>query len=190
MLSCTCALRRSGAGRAAFTEQFACVRQFCGSTTGQYATPIRSFRRPRERSFRNPRFVHNPLFLPQWSSFRAVIQGRRQEDWTVGLKKEWRVPLCGRIVQIACPLQRARSWDPTRFWHRLAPAERARCTAPAIHAWGATWRPSFLVDPVKNLFYCYGCRRGGDVIRYVEVYYDVRFGEVPTPPAARIVAEI
>jgi DNA primase len=37
--------------------------------------------------------------------------------------------------------------------------------------------PSFLVDPVKNLFYCYGCGRGGDVIRFVELYYGVRFGE-------------
>ena len=24
-------------------------------------------------------------------------------------------------------------------------------------------RPSFLIDPGKNLFYCYGCGRGGDV---------------------------
>ena len=24
--------------------------------------------------------------------------------------------------------------------------------------------PSFLVDPCRNLFYCYGCARGGDVI--------------------------
>jgi len=38
-------------------------------------------------------------------------------------------------------------------------------------------QPSFLVDPVKNLFYCYGCGRGGDVIRFVQLYYDVRFGE-------------
>lgn len=38
-------------------------------------------------------------------------------------------------------------------------------------------QPSFLVDPVKNLFYCYGCGRGGDLIRFVELYYDVRFGE-------------
>ena len=27
-------------------------------------------------------------------------------------------------------------------------------------------KPSFLVDPNKNLFYCYGCGRGGDVIRF------------------------
>jgi DNA primase len=38
-------------------------------------------------------------------------------------------------------------------------------------------QPSFLVDPVKNLFYCYGCGRGGDVIRFAELYHDVRFGD-------------
>jgi DNA primase len=35
--------------------------------------------------------------------------------------------------------------------------------------------PSFLVDPNKNLFYCYGCGRGGDVIRLVELYHGLRF---------------
>ena len=36
-------------------------------------------------------------------------------------------------------------------------------------------QPSFLVDPHKNLFYCYGCRRGGDVIRFAELYHQVEF---------------
>src|SRR5271157_878430 len=36
-------------------------------------------------------------------------------------------------------------------------------------------KPSFLVDPHKSLFYCYGCGRGGDVIRFVELYHQVRF---------------
>jgi DNA primase len=36
-------------------------------------------------------------------------------------------------------------------------------------------QPSFLVDPSKNLFYCYGCHRGGDVIRFAEIYHQVRF---------------
>src|ERR1700747_1796564 len=36
-------------------------------------------------------------------------------------------------------------------------------------------KPSFLVDPHKNLFYCYGCGRGGDVIRFTELYHHVRF---------------
>jgi DNA primase len=35
--------------------------------------------------------------------------------------------------------------------------------------------PSFVVDPLKNLFYCYGCGRGGDVIRFAELYYQVKF---------------
>jgi DNA primase len=33
---------------------------------------------------------------------------------------------------------------------------------------------SFLVNPAKSLFYCYGCGRGGDVIRFVELYYGVK----------------
>ena len=36
-------------------------------------------------------------------------------------------------------------------------------------------KPSFLVDPLKNLFYCYGCHRGGDVIRFAELYHQVQF---------------
>jgi len=38
-------------------------------------------------------------------------------------------------------------------------------------------QPSFLVDPNKNLFYCYGCARGGDVIRLAELYHGVRFSD-------------
>jgi DNA primase len=36
-------------------------------------------------------------------------------------------------------------------------------------------RPSFLVDTNKSLFYCYGCGRGGDVIRFAELYHQVKF---------------
>jgi DNA primase len=36
-------------------------------------------------------------------------------------------------------------------------------------------QPSFLVDPAKNLFYCYGCGRGGDVIRFVELAQNLSF---------------
>jgi DNA primase len=38
-------------------------------------------------------------------------------------------------------------------------------------------QPSFLVDPGKSLFYCYGCGRGGDVIRFAELYHQVKFPE-------------
>jgi DNA primase len=36
-------------------------------------------------------------------------------------------------------------------------------------------QPSFLVDTDKSLFYCYGCGRGGDVIRFAELYHQVKF---------------
>jgi DNA primase len=36
-------------------------------------------------------------------------------------------------------------------------------------------KPSFLVDPRKSLFYCYGCGHGGDVIRFAELFHVVRF---------------
>ena len=36
-------------------------------------------------------------------------------------------------------------------------------------------KPSLVVDTCKNLFYCYGCGRGGDVIRFAELYHQVRF---------------
>jgi DNA primase len=38
-------------------------------------------------------------------------------------------------------------------------------------------KPSFLVDPRKNLFYCYGCGHGGDVIRFAELYHQVKFSQ-------------
>ena len=41
----------------------------------------------------------------------------------------------------------------------------------------ADHRPSFLVDTGKSLFYCYGCGRGGDVIRFAELYHHVKFPE-------------
>ena len=41
-------------------------------------------------------------------------------------------------------------------------------------------QPSFLVDPAKNLFYCYGCGRGGDLIRFVELYFAVGFRDAMT----------
>lgn len=38
-------------------------------------------------------------------------------------------------------------------------------------------RPSFYVNAGKNLFYCHGCGRGGDLIRFVELFRDLPFRE-------------
>src|SRR5258708_1794841 len=36
-------------------------------------------------------------------------------------------------------------------------------------------RPSFYVNAAKNLFYCHGCGRGGDLIRFVQLFLHVSF---------------
>jgi len=69
------------------------------------------------------------------------------------------IPLLGYL--------QAHDWRPARplsrgRWMGLCPLHDDR-------------QPSFLVDPDKNLFYCYGCGRGGDVIRFAELYHEVRF---------------
>jgi DNA primase len=61
----------------------------------------------------------------------------------------------------------AQDWHPSRplgrgRWMGLCPLHEDR-------------KPSFLVDPHKDLFYCYGCGRGGDVIRFAELYHQVKF---------------
>jgi DNA primase len=37
--------------------------------------------------------------------------------------------------------------------------------------------PSFYVNAAKNLFYCHGCGRGGDLIRFVQLFLDLPFRE-------------
>jgi DNA primase len=62
---------------------------------------------------------------------------------------------------------RAQDWRPAR---RLSRGRlMGLCPLHAEH------QPSFLVDPNKNLFYCYGCGRGGDVIRFAELYHELGF---------------
>jgi DNA primase len=58
-------------------------------------------------------------------------------------------------------------WQPTRQLSR----GRLMGLCP-LHA---DQKPSFLVDTSKSLFYCYGCGRGGDVIRFAELYHQVKF---------------
>ena len=69
------------------------------------------------------------------------------------------IPLMGYL--------QAQDWQPVR------PLSRGRwmglCPLHGDH------KPSFLVDPNKDLFFCYGCGRGGDVIRFAELYHQVRF---------------
>jgi DNA primase len=62
---------------------------------------------------------------------------------------------------------RAHDWQPARQLSRGR--LMGLCPLHEDH------KPSFLVDPRKSLFYCYGCGRGGDVIRFAELYHQVKF---------------
>ena len=71
------------------------------------------------------------------------------------------IPLMGYL--------QAQDWSPARplsggRWMGLCPLHEDH-------------KPSFLVDTNKDLFYCYGCGRGGDVIRFAELYHQVKFPE-------------
>jgi hypothetical protein len=56
----------------------------------------------------------------------------------------------------------AHDWQPVR---RITGGRlMGLCQLHADH------KPSFLLDPNKNLFFCYGCDRGGDVIRFAALY--------------------
>lgn len=37
--------------------------------------------------------------------------------------------------------------------------------------------PSFQIDPNQQLFYCFGCGEGGNVVTFVEKIYDMNFPE-------------
>jgi DNA primase len=74
------------------------------------------------------------------------------------------IPLMGYL--------QAHDWQPARplsrgRWMGLCPLHGDR-------------KPSFLVDPNKDLFFCYGCGRGGDVIRFAELYHQVKFPQALT----------
>ena len=74
------------------------------------------------------------------------------------------IPLVGYL--------QAHDWQPARplsrgRWMGLCPLHGDR-------------KPSFLVDPNKDLFFCYGCGRGGDVIRFAELYHQVKFPQALT----------
>lgn len=61
----------------------------------------------------------------------------------------------------------AHDWRPQRplsrgRWMGLCPLHQDR-------------KPSFLVDPHSDLFYCYGCGSGGDIFRFVQLYHQLNF---------------
>lgn len=89
----------------------------------------------------------------------AAIRGKKSVNRQAVDTLKQQIPLLDYL--------QAQDWQPTR---NLC---RGRCMGLCpLHS---DHHPSFLVDPHKNLFYCYGCGRGGDVIRFAELYHQVPF---------------
>jgi len=89
----------------------------------------------------------------------SAVRGKKSVSRQALDELKQQIPLLGYL--------QSHDWQPAR---RLSRGRlMGLCPLHADH------KPSFLLDPGKNLFYCYGCGCGGDVIRFAELYHQVRF---------------
>src|SRR5438046_343496 len=113
------------------------------------------------RSFRRALFAstHHCCLGPERALPYSADRGKKSVNRQALDELKQQIPLMGYL--------QAHDWQPAR------PLSRGRwmglCPLHEDH------KPSFLVDPNKDLFYCYGCGRGGDVIRFAEFYHQVKF---------------
>jgi DNA primase len=105
--------------------------------------------------------AHHPCLGLAGGQAYSAPGGQLAMRWKAADALKQQVPLLDYL--------QAQHWQPSR---RIS-GGRLMGLCP-LHA---DCRPSFLVNPSKNLFYCYGCGRGGDVIRFAELYHGLRFGE-------------
>src|ERR1700690_4612731 len=64
------------------------------------------------------------------------------------------------------------------------PLKRAGANFTALCPFHKEKTPSFSVNPHKQIFYCFGCHKGGDVFSFVKEYESIDF-----PEASRRLAE-
>src|SRR5882762_10065251 len=64
------------------------------------------------------------------------------------------------------------------------PLKRAGANFVALCPFHKEKTPSFSVNPHKQIFYCFGCHKGGDVFTFVKEYESIDF-----PEAVRRLAE-
>src|SRR5215471_11520560 len=64
------------------------------------------------------------------------------------------------------------------------PLKRAGTKFKGLCPFHAEKTPSFLVDPERGFFHCFGCGAGGDVIKFLELHEKLQF-----PEAVRLLAQ-
>lgn len=74
--------------------------------------------------------------------------------------------------------------DVVEVINGYVPLKRAGANFVALCPFHQEKTPSFHVNPVKQIFYCFGCRKGGDVFAFVQEYEKLSF-----PEALRRLAE-
>jgi DNA primase len=115
----------------------------------------------RRRSFAPSAGTHHRRLGSQRSLPYSADRGKQSVNRQALDELKQQIPLIGYL--------QAHDWNPARplrggRWIGLCPLHEDQ-------------KPSFLVDTNKDLFYCYGCGRGGDVIRFAELYHQVKFPE-------------
>jgi DNA primase len=60
---------------------------------------------------------------------------------------------------------------------RVVPLKRAGANFSALCPFHKEKTPSFSVSPGKQIFYCFGCHKGGDVFRFIQEYESITFVE-------------
>jgi DNA primase len=65
------------------------------------------------------------------------------------------------------------------------PLKRAGANFVAVCPFHKEKTPSFNVIPHKQIFYCFGCHKGGDVFRFIEEYENIAFPEALQRLASR-----
>src|SRR5712691_11196172 len=104
-------------------------------------------------------YTHHPCLGSECALPYSAARGQKSVNRQALDELKQQIPLLDYL--------QAQDWQPVRplsggRWMGLCPLHADR-------------KPSFLVDSAKSLFYCYGCGRGGDVIRSAEIYHDVKF---------------
>ncbi len=80
--------------------------------------------------------------------------------------------------------------DVVEFVSQHLPLKKSGSNFKALCPFHQEKTPSFMVNPTRQIFHCFGCNTGGDVIRFVMLYEGLPFVEAVTKLAGRAGIEL